>query len=67
MNVNRKAMPSDEGKRLQETLRQAVGKALEKKRRLGQYAVTWQDDKPVVTGEDAPRVNEDANAQGGHH
>jgi len=58
MNVNRKTIPSDEGKRLLETLRQAVGKTLEKKRRLGQYAVTWQDGKPVVTGEDAPRVNE---------
>jgi hypothetical protein len=58
MKANRKTIPSDEGKQLLETLRQAVGKTLEKKRRLGQYAVTWQDGKPVVTGEDAPRVNE---------
>ncbi|MGB4336202.1 MAG: hypothetical protein WBJ41_15290 [Chromatiaceae bacterium] len=43
-----------------ETLRQSVAKALEKKRRLGQYAVTWQNGKPVVTGEDAPRTNENA-------
>jgi hypothetical protein len=58
MNVNRKTIPSDEGKQLLETLRQAVGKTLEKKRRLGQYAVIWKDGKPVLTGEDAPRVNE---------
>jgi len=58
MKVNHKTIPSDEGKQLLETLRQAVGKTLEKKRRLGQYAVTWQDGKPVLTGEDAPRVNE---------
>ena len=32
MNTNRKTIPSDEGKRLLETLRQAVDKALEKKR-----------------------------------
>jgi len=45
---------------LLETLRQSVAKTLEKKRRLGQYAVTWQNGKPVVTGEDAPRTNESA-------
>jgi hypothetical protein len=37
-----------------ETLRQAVGKILEKKQRLGQYSVVWRDGKPVVSGEDAP-------------
>ena len=58
MNINRKTTPSDEGKRLLEPLRQAVGKTLEKKRRLGQYAVTWQDGKPVIKGEDAPNTNE---------
>ena len=46
--------PSQEGRQLLETLRQSVAKTLEKKRRLGQYAVTWQNGKPVVTGEDAP-------------
>lgn len=54
MNTKRKNNPSPEGLRQLEALRQAVGKALEKKRRLGQYSVTWQDGKPVVTGEDAP-------------
>jgi hypothetical protein len=30
-----------------ESLRKAVAKALERKRRLGQYAVIWQDGKLV--------------------
>ena len=55
MNTHRKTMPSAEGKRLLETLQQAVDNALEKKRRLGQYAVIWKNGKPVMTGEDAPR------------
>ena len=54
MNIHRKTAPSDEGKRLLETLQQAVDKVLEKKRRLGQYAVIWQGGKPIMTGEDAP-------------
>lgn len=55
MNTTRKTTPSPEGQRQLEILRQAVNKALEKKRRLGQYAVVWQDGKPVMTGEDALR------------
>ncbi len=54
MNVTHKATPSEEGERLLETLRQAVSNALERKRRLGQYAVIWKDGRPLVTGEDAP-------------
>ena len=57
MNIKKKDHPSPEGQRQLEALRQAVGKTLEKKRRLGQYAVTWKDGKPVVQGEDAPDVN----------
>ena len=37
-----------------DSLHTAVAEALEHKRRLGQYAVFWQDDKPVFIGEDAP-------------
>jgi hypothetical protein len=61
MNTKRKKTPSAEGQRQLETLRHAVGKTLEKKRRLGQYAVTWKDGKPVVAGEDAPSDNENAH------
>lgn len=31
-----------------ESLRKSVAEALEKKRRLGQYAVVWEDGKPVM-------------------
>ncbi|MCB1950039.1 hypothetical protein, partial [Nitrosomonas sp.] len=58
MNVKLKTTPSPEGQKQLEILRQAVGKTLEKKRHLGQYAVTWQDGKPVVRGEDAPDMDE---------
>jgi len=60
MNTKRKTTPSPEGQRQLETLRRAVDKTLEKKRRLGQYAVTWKDGKPVVQGEDAPGTNDDS-------
>ena len=54
MNTKSKTTPSPEGQRQLEALRQAVGKTLEKKRRLGQYVVIWKDGKPVIAGEDAP-------------
>jgi hypothetical protein len=57
MNAEQKTMPSPEGRKQLEALRLAVGKALERKRLLGQYAVIWQDGKPVMTGADAPRTN----------
>ena len=41
-----------------ETLKQAVAEALERKRRLGQYAVVWRDGKPVMIGPDAPGQTE---------
>ena len=37
-----------------EALKRAVAKALERKRRLGQYAVVWRDGRPVCIGPDAP-------------
>ena len=40
--------PSPESLKMLETLRLAVNKALDKKKRLGQYAVVWKDGKPVV-------------------
>lgn len=58
MNVKLKTTPSPEGLKQLEILRQTVGKTLKKKRRLGQYAVTWQDGKPVVRGEDALGMDE---------
>ncbi len=58
MNATQKHVPSPEVQQQLELLRKAVGKTLEKKRRLGHYAVTWKDGKPVVTGEDAPKTRE---------
>lgn len=54
MNVRVQTTPSPEGQIALDSLQRAVKLALEKKRRLGQYAVVWQDGKPVLTGDDAP-------------
>ena len=53
MNTTRKSTPSPEGQRQLDALRSAVSRALEKKRRLGQYAVVWTDGKPVRIGGEA--------------
>lgn len=37
-----------------ESLRQSVVKTLERKRRLGHYAVFWEDGRVVFEGPDAP-------------
>lgn len=38
-------------------LRRAVAKALDRKRRLGQYAVVWRDGRPVrIEGEELARA-----------
>ena len=37
-----------------DSLTRAVAAALERKRRLGQYAVVWRDNRPVCIGSDAP-------------
>ncbi|MEI7869302.1 MAG: hypothetical protein WCI11_15550 [Candidatus Methylumidiphilus sp.] len=38
-------------------LQRAVAKALDKKQRLGQYAVVWQDGKPVIIGGETNELN----------
>jgi len=38
-----------------ESLRQSVAEALDRKRRLGHYAVFWRDGQVVCEGPDAPR------------
>lgn len=44
----------DYEERTLDVLKRAVAEALERKRRLGQYAVVWQDGRPVCIGPDAP-------------
>lgn len=46
--------PSKEMQQILETLQKAVSDALDKKKRLGQYAVIWRNNRPVAIGEDAP-------------
>lgn len=50
------ASPSDHSRQLLEALCQSVAKALDTKRRLGHYAVTWQNGQPELTGDDAPQT-----------
>lgn len=47
-----------------DSLRSAVAEALERKRRLGEYAVFWEDGKPVLVGEDAPPYPEPDHQRG---
>ena len=57
--------PSAEAQTILNALQQAVAKNLEKKRRLGQYAVTWKNGRLFEVGEDAPKVDgKDVPTQG---
>ena len=46
-----------------DVLRRAVAEALERKRRLGQYAVVWRDGRAVCIGPDAPGVDDRCDGQ----
>ena len=45
--------PSQDTQKMLNVMRKAVEKALERKKRLGQYAVVWQNGKPVLIGKDS--------------
>ena len=47
--------PSPDSFVMLDVLRTAVNKALDRKKRLGQYAVIWSDNKPTFIGPDAPQ------------
>ena len=47
--------PTVKNQKMLAALQSAVTKALERKRRLGHYAVLWKDGKVVLEGEDAPQ------------
>jgi hypothetical protein len=53
-NTPPQVSPSEHSSQLLEALGQSVAKALDTKRRLGHYVVTWQNGKPLLVGEDAP-------------
>jgi hypothetical protein len=46
--------PSPESIVTLNALRAAVAKELDKKKRLGHYYVSWQNDRVVFIGDDAP-------------
>jgi hypothetical protein len=46
--------PSQESLRVLAALKEAVTNALEKKRKLGHYAVMWENNQVVYKGDDAP-------------
>lgn len=50
------APPSAEAQAMLQSLQAAVAKSLEKKQKLGQYAVVWQNGQPLQTGADAPQT-----------
>lgn len=49
---------SAEDKQLLDTLQCAVEEALERKHRLGQYAVVWRDGQPAFIGPNPPYMGE---------
>lgn len=48
---------SVDSQKILESLKAAVNNALEKKKRLGQYAVVWVNSKPVVLKGDSSQVS----------
>ena len=51
MKITSKAKLSEKGQIILDALQKAVTQALERKRRLGQYAVVWRDGGPVMIDE----------------
>ncbi len=45
---------SQDTQKILDTLKKVAAETLDRKRRLGHYAVIWQDGKAVAIGEDAP-------------
>lgn len=53
--------PSQDTLQALEALRRAVNKALDKKKRLGQYAVVWIDGKVTYIGDNPPSESTQIN------
>ena len=53
---------SPDAQKTLEFLRKVAADTLERKRRLGHYAVIWRDGKPALVGDDAPKI-EDMTSQ----
>lgn len=50
------APPSPQAQAMLKALQTAVANSLDKKQKLGQYAVIWHNGQPVQTGSDAPKA-----------
>lgn len=48
--------PSPKAQAMLQSLRASVAKCLERKQKLGQYAVIWHNGRPLLMGEDAPQA-----------
>jgi hypothetical protein len=59
--------PSSQTQVMLRSLQDAVEKSLDRKRRLGQYAVTWHNGQPVLTGTDKPEIVQQPVGQSNHH
>ena len=58
---------SPEDQTILDALSHAVAEALDRKQRLGQYAVVWRDGKPAFIGDELPKptpTRELENAEG---
>lgn len=49
---------NEDSRRLIDSLQRAVDDALERKRRLGQYAVVWRDGQPAFIGPNPPQLRQ---------
>lgn len=59
MKITLKTKPSKKFQIFLGSLQKAIRQALERKRRLDQYAtVIWQDGKPMMARDDAPQKYE---------
>lgn len=54
MNTSSMPKASPEALAILECLRQTATETLDRKRRLGHYAVIWQDNAPLAIGDNAP-------------
>lgn len=54
--------PSQESMIVLESLRKTVAKTLDRKKRLGQYAVVWQDGNPAIIGGDKLNTSEQTDS-----
>ncbi len=50
--------PSENSIKILESLKKTVSETLERKRKLGHYAVIWDGEKPIQRGADAPISND---------